>query len=215
MPSGGGPAARSRSCSAAPPTSDARPTSSTRYVAWRGPRAATRCARSRASVWSCCWAADGDLRAAAQDLVDVFGAGPVVVGPLSDSLGHAHASARAALSAYRAASGWPGAPRPVGSDELLPERVLAGDGHARRYLVDEVYLPLLTARGALLETVAAYLESGGSIEATARTLFVHPNTVRYRLRQTAELTGFGPTQPRDALALQLAIVLGRQSGREA
>ncbi len=157
---------------------------------------------------------DGDLRAAARDLVDVFGAGPVVVGPLSDSLAHAHASARAALSAYRAASGWPGAPRPVGSDELLPERVLAGDGHARRFLVDEVYLPLLSARGALLETVAAYLENGSSIEATARTLFVHPNTVRYRLRQTTELTGFGPTHPRDALALQLAIVLGRQSGRQ-
>ena len=155
----------------------------------------------------------GDPRPAAHDLVDLFGEGPVVIGPLSADLSHAHASARAALSAYRAASGWPTAPRPVKSDELLPERVLAGDGHARRYLVDEAYLPLLAARGAVLETVAAYLESGGSIEATARTLFVHPNTVRYRLRQTAELTGFTPAQPRDALALQLAIVLGRQSGR--
>ena len=156
---------------------------------------------------------DGDPRAAADHLVDVFGDGPVVVGSLSDDLAHAHASARAALSAFRAASGWPEAPRPVRSDELLPERVLAGDGHARRYLVDEVYLPLQAARGAMLETVAAYFASGGSIEATARTLFVHPNTVRYRLKQTAELTGFSPGQPRDALALQLALVLGRQSGR--
>ncbi len=156
---------------------------------------------------------DGDPRAAAHHLVDVFGDGPVVVGPLSDDLAHAHSSARAALSAFRAASGWPQAPRPVRSDELLPERVLAGDGHARRYLVDEVYLPLQAARGAMLETVAAYLGSGGSIEATARALFVHPNTVRYRLKQTAELTGFSPGQPRDAFALQLALVLGRQSGR--
>ena len=156
---------------------------------------------------------EGDPRSAAHALVDVFGEGPVVIGPLSDDLAHAHGSARAALSAYRAASGWPEAPRPVQSDELLPERVLAGDGHARRYLVDEVYLPLQAARGAMLETVAAYLGSGGSIEATARTLFVHPNTVRYRLKQTAELTGFSPSQPRDALAIQLALVLGRQSGR--
>ena len=44
-------------------------------------------------------------------------------------------------------SGWPEAPRPVHSDDLLPERVLAGDGHARRHLVDEVYLPLTRPRG--------------------------------------------------------------------
>ena len=60
----------------------------------------------------------------------------------------AHGSARAALSAHRAAVGWPDAPRPVRSDELLPERALAGDGHARRQLVEEVYLPLLAAPAA-------------------------------------------------------------------
>ncbi len=118
------------------------------------------------------------------------------------------------MSAHRAASGWPDAPRPVSSGELLPERALAGDGHARRYLVEEVYLPLLRARGAVLDTVAAYLESGSSIEATARALFVHPNTVRYRLKQADDLIGFSPSEPRDALALQIALILGRQSGRD-
>ena len=34
-----------------------RPTSSTRYAAWRAPRAWTRCAPPRASAWSWCWAA--------------------------------------------------------------------------------------------------------------------------------------------------------------
>ena len=43
--------------------------------------------------------------------------------------------------------GWPEAPRPVRSSELLPERALAGDGHARRHLVEEIYLPLAAARG--------------------------------------------------------------------
>jgi hypothetical protein len=155
-----------------------------------------------------------DPRAAAKPLVEIFGDGPVVIGPVSEDLEHAHGSARAALSAHRAATGWPDAPRPVLSNELLPERALAGDGHARRSLVEDVYLPLLRARGAVIDTVAAYLETGSSIEATARTLFVHPNTVRYRLRQTAELTGFSPTQARDALTLQLALILGRQSGRD-
>ena len=49
--------------------------------------------------------------------------------------------------------------------------------------------------------------------ATARALFVHPNTVRYRLRQISDATGWSPTRPREAFALQLALILGRQSGR--
>ena len=102
----------------------------------------------------------GDAGKAAASVSDLFGEGPVVVGPVTDGLDHAHVSARAAMSAYRAASGWPEAPRPSTSAELLPERVLAGDGHARRHLVDEVYLPLLHARGTLIETLAAYFGTG-------------------------------------------------------
>lgn len=150
---------------------------------------------------------------AAGALVDLFGAGPVVVGPVTEDLGHAHLSARSALSGHRAADGWPEAPRPVRSEDLLPERALAGDGHARRYLVEEVYLPLVRARGELIETLAEYFAHGGAIEGTARALFVHPNTVRYRLRQAAEVTGYTPGQPRHAFTLQIALVLGRQSGR--
>ncbi len=150
---------------------------------------------------------------AAAVIADLFGPGPVVVGPVTDGLEHAHVSARAALAAHRAAPGWPEAPRPVRSAELLPERALGGDGHARRHLVDEIYLPLLHARGTLIETISAYFQQGSSIEATARTLFVHPNTVRYRLRQVAELTGFAATDPRDALTLEMALILGRLSGR--
>jgi DNA-binding PucR family transcriptional regulator len=132
---------------------------------------------------------------------------------VTDGLDHAHLSARAAMSAYRAAGGWPEAPRPVRSSELLPERVLGGDGHARRHVVDEIYLPLATARGTLVETLSAYFTSGSSLEGTGRLLFVHPNTVRYRLRQVADLTGFSPSDPRDAFVLRIALVLGRQSGR--
>jgi hypothetical protein len=154
-----------------------------------------------------------DSRTAAKPLVDLFGEGPVVVGPVSADLEHAQVSARAALAAFRAASGWPDAPRPALSAELLPERALAGDGHARRFLVDEVYHPLLEARGALVETLAAYFAAGSSLEGAARELFVHANTVRYRLRQCADLTGYVPGNPRDALTLQIALILGRQSAR--
>ena len=152
---------------------------------------------------------------AAKAILEGFGDGPVVVGPVGADLDEAHHSARAALAAHRSAPGWPGAPRPVRSSDLLPERALSGDGHARRHLIEEIYLPLVQARATLIETLATYFATGGSIEATGRSLFVHPNTVRYRLRQAADLTGCTPSSPRDALTLQMALILGRQSGREA
>lgn len=142
---------------------------------------------------------------------DFFGEGAVVVGPVTSGLATAHISARAALSAHLAAAAWPHAPRPVRSLALLPERTLAGDVHARRHLVDEVYGALASSRGSLIETLTAWFEAGSSIEGAARVLFVHPNTVRYRLRQVAELTGLTPSVPRDAFSLQIALVLGRQS----
>ena len=153
-------------------------------------------------------------RQAASVIAGLFGDGPVVAGPVAADLAGGAGSARAAVSAYRSAPGWPDAPRPVLAWELLAERALGGDGHARRQLVDDVYLPLLHARGALIETLTAWLDRGSSIEGAARALFVHPNTVRYRLRQVAELTDLTPGQARDAFTLQIALVLGRQSGRD-
>ena len=52
-------------------------------------------------------------------------------GPTVPHLFAAGRSARAALSGLLAAPAWPDAPRPVLADDLLPERVLAGDEHAR------------------------------------------------------------------------------------
>jgi sugar diacid utilization regulator len=138
-----------------------------------------------------------------------FGEGPVVVGPVVPDLVHASVSARAATAGLRAAPGWPEAPRPVTSDDLLPERALSGDGHARRQLVQEVYVPLVDAGSAMLETVSSFLDHGGSIEGTARAMFVHANTVRYRLRRAAEVTGLTPNDPRHAYTYRVALTLGR------
>jgi hypothetical protein len=150
-----------------------------------------------------------DPLAAASTLLPAFGAGPVVVGPAVPTLETATESARAAMAGYRAAPAWPGAPRPVAADDLLPERALAGDGEARRILRHSAYGALVRASGELLETLDAFLTHGGALEATARALFVHPNTVRYRLRRVAEVTGFGPLTPRDAFTLRIALALGR------
>jgi len=152
---------------------------------------------------------DGDLRAAAESLVSRLGSGPVVIGPAVASLDEAGCSASAALAGLGAARAWPTAPRPVMADDLLPERVLVGDMVARRTLVDQVYAPLKAAGGSLLDTLAAHVENGRSLEAAARVLFVHPNTVRYRLRKVAEATGWDPLDAREAYVLQTALALGR------
>ncbi|HUK68162.1 MAG TPA: helix-turn-helix domain-containing protein [Streptosporangiaceae bacterium] len=157
--------------------------------------------------------ASDPLKAAVQ-LAGRFGSGAVVVGPAVPDLQSASHSARAALAGLRAAPGWPDAPRPVYADDLLPERALDGDQEARRKLIDEVYEPLLRGGSPLLDTLAAYLEQGLSLEATARLLFVHPNTVRYRLRRIAELTGHLPGDGRGTFALQIAVTIGRLAARE-
>jgi hypothetical protein len=150
---------------------------------------------------------DGDALAAA--VLDEFGNGPVVLGPTVPDLLAAGRSARASLAGHHAAAAWPNAPRLVHANELLPERALDGDPDAREFLVEQVYRPLVAAGGDLLETVSTYLEQGTSLEATARAMYVHANTVRYRLRRLAEITGYAAGSPRDALALQVALALGR------
>ena len=154
-----------------------------------------------------------DPMAAAERFAGRFGPGPVVVGPPVRDLRSASVSARAALAGLRAAPAWPDAPRPASADELLPERALDGDAGAVEALVETVYEPLLAGGTALLDTLTTYLEQGSSLEGTARMLFVHPNTVRYRLRRVTELTGFTPAVGRDGHTLWTAIALGRLAAR--
>ncbi|MEJ2889327.1 PucR family transcriptional regulator [Actinomycetospora aeridis] len=144
-----------------------------------------------------------------EELSASFGPGAVVTGPAVAGLTAAHRSAAAALAGHRAVRAWPGAPRPVAADDLLPERVLDGDARAVEQLRRDVAAPLREAGGELAATVECYLDVAGVLEAAARRLFVHPNTVRYRLRRVAELTGVHPGEARGALVLRLAIGLDR------
>ncbi|BBY15313.1 PucR family transcriptional regulator [Mycolicibacterium litorale] len=144
-----------------------------------------------------------------KELLAVFADGPVVVGPTAPTLSAAHLSATEAIAGMNAVAGWSGAPRPVSARELLPERALLGDATAIAALEAEVMRPLGDAGPALSETLDAYLDAGGAIEACARQLFVHPNTVRYRLKRIADFTGRDPTLPRDAYVLRVASTVGR------
>nr|WP_285838878.1 helix-turn-helix domain-containing protein [Micrococcus luteus] len=153
-----------------------------------------------------------DARAVGEALAPWFAPGPVIVGPVVDSLVSVHVSARHTLAGLSAAAAHPRASRPTPAEDLLPERALLGDPTAREALVDGVFTPLADAGTSLLETVDAYGALGHSLEGTARELFVHANTVRYRLKRVAEVTGWDPLVPRDAYVLQTAITLGRLAG---
>lgn len=144
----------------------------------------------------------------AQRLEASFGTGYVVLGPPVAALVDAGQSARAALAGFAVARAWRGAPRPVEADDLLPERALAGDTLAKHTLIERIFRPLQAHSPDLVTTLWSYLDNGRSLEATARELFVHPNTVRYRLKRVSEVIGWDATGPREALILQTALILG-------
>jgi len=144
----------------------------------------------------------------ARQLESGFGAGHLVLGHEVPSLVDAARSARAALAGFAVARSWRNAPRPVLADDLLPERALAGDPLARATLIARIYEPLKAHSTELLQTLWAYLDNGRSLEGTARELFVHANTVRYRLKRISEIIGWDATGAREALILQTALIVG-------
>ena len=142
--------------------------------------------------------------------------GSAVVGPVVSGISHAGRSLRSALAGLRALPGWAEAPNPVHADDLLPERLLAGDELAGEQILSLVHAPLHEMGDPFESTVATYLALGGSLEATARNLFVHANTVRYRLGRVSEQVGWDATNARDGLMLHMAIIVGRLAvSREA
>ena len=144
----------------------------------------------------------------ARKLEPGFGPGHLVLGHEVPTLVDASRSAKAALAGFAVARSWRNAPRPVLADDLLPERAFAGDALARATLINRIYKPLQAHSTELLGTLWCYLDNGRSLEATARELFVHPNTVRYRLKRISEVIGWDATGAREALILQSALIIG-------
>ncbi|MCX7522362.1 helix-turn-helix domain-containing protein [Microbacterium sp. STN6] len=137
-----------------------------------------------------------------------FGPGHLVLGHEVPNIVDASKSAKAALAGFAVARAWRNCPRPVHADDLLPERALAGDPLARGTLVGRIYRPLHEHSTELMTTLWCYLDNGRSLEATARELFVHPNTVRYRLKRVSDVIGWDATGAREALILQTALIVG-------
>jgi hypothetical protein len=62
-----------------------------------------------------------------------------------------------------------------------------------------------STRSKLIETLRAFLDHEGRMDPTARSLGVHPQTVRYRVAQLRELFGRAMDDPEQRLLLSLAL----------
>ncbi|MFT4127482.1 MAG: helix-turn-helix domain-containing protein [Gordonia sp. (in: high G+C Gram-positive bacteria)] len=67
----------------------------------------------------------------------------------------------------------------------------------------------LDGRPGLHETLECYLDSSCDRAVTAASLHVHPNTVAYRLRKVADLTGLDPTANSDVVTVAAAVAARR------
>ena len=137
-----------------------------------------------------------------------FGTGHLVLGPAVPALIDASQSARAALAGFAVAGGGGPPPRGGGAPPrgAGPGRGGGTRGQAPRRAPSD--RPLLAHSSDLVATLWSYLDNGRSLEATARELFVHPNTVRYRLKRVTDVIGWDATGPREALILQTALIIG-------
>jgi hypothetical protein len=85
------------------------------------------------------------------------------------------------------------------TEQHLAELVRTADGEALDDLRTQVLAPLASVRPAsaqkLTETLAAWLRHHGRRDDVAAALFVHPQTVRYRMGQLRDLYGEQLTDP--------------------
>ena len=157
---------------------------------------------------------DQAIQQIATQLEGFFGQGPLILGTTVATVSDAPRSAKSALAAHSVALSVGAVKRPLAADELLPERALAGDSLARQTLIETYYLPLAKSSPELLGTLRSYLDCGRSLEQTAKLLFVHANTVRYRLKRIYEEISADPTDARTAFVLQVALLLGAINDNE-
>ncbi|TFV67907.1 UNVERIFIED_ORG: PucR family transcriptional regulator [Bacillus sp. AZ43] len=124
-----------------------------------------------------------------------------------------YARARRALDLGLGAEG----SEPLDTDARLADLVLRADEPALADLRARALAPLAElspgAREKLTETLRAWLLHHGRREKIAEELFVHPQTVRYRMGQLRELFGRRLEDPRTVL--DLTVALGVEPGPRA
>ena len=106
-------------------------------------------------------------------------------------------------------TGGTGPGRIVWCEDHLATLVLLADADLAAALSRQALAPLRRLRpdqaDRLAWTLLAWLESAGDASAAARRLHVHPQTIRYRLRQVSELFGDALADPDTRFRLLLAL----------
>ena len=88
--------------------------------------------------------------------------------------------------------------------------ILAGElpAEVRRNFLDELFRGCReTMRDKICDFLTVYFDKRGSVHETAEALFVHKNTVQYKLHKIARLTGHDPRDLRGAAVLQTALAV--------
>jgi len=144
--------------------------------------------------------------------------GPAV--PLTDASGSLRWASQALALAQRGLvptdTGADGAAGIVWCEDHLPTLVLLADPELAAALSRDALAPLRRLRPGqadrLARTLLEWLESADDASAAALRLHVHPQTIRYRLRQVSELFGDALNDPDARFRLLLALRVQRLLG---
>ena len=159
-------------------------------------------------VLACHAAGDDEARTALRTaLTTASTTAPLIcgIGEPTDSLAATTSSCRQALEAVQVAAARADGPLTVVEyREALVDIVLGGHVVAADALHEAVLGPL-QRHPHLVETLQTLVDENLSQSATARALYVHPNTVSHRVRRIQELTGRNPMVFPDVVEIALAL----------
>lgn len=199
---------------------------------WAPPRTLTAVLLPEGKVRGAMVSLDGRTLRAADDVRDPSGAGELMVLLVPDAEGRSRPALLRSLDGRDAVVGpprpWTEAQgsytralravqldlvaegsEPLDTEARLADLVLRADEPALADLRARVLAPLdelsPVAREKLTETLRSWLLHHGRRDAVAGELFVHPQTVRYRMGQLRELYGKRLEEPRTVLELTLAL----------
>jgi purine catabolism regulator len=108
--------------------------------------------------------------------------------------------------------------RPLYFPDLSVYRLLFQIEHNPELIAfqEEILGPLLSYEGGreLIHTLEAYFEHNGNLSQTAEDLFIHRNTLIYRMERIAGITDLDLDKPETRLAVQLALHIYRMRGAQ-
>lgn len=80
----------------------------------------------------------------------------------------------------------------------------------RAHYIQHIIGPIISSspdKNIWIETLEAYFENNQSLKKTADALFIHRNTLLFRLNRIGEITGFYPQNLKDSITLYTALTL--------